>query len=419
MLHAVQREPLVYRSPGVGVRRVAQLRRSATAACVVYLLVALACTLAWGFLALAGFLAFFAYAGLPLVAHWQRVSDPGTQTSAGWLYHGTLTIGETDVVVEGTDGMLAVPRSEITDGWVEPFGQGGHRVVLRHRDGDLGVVEVESLAAGNAILEAVGFSADRHALRVRTSGNEGQTLREMALVGAAFFLSIPLLALGLAEDPGSLALAGAATAATLGVTALLARATIKPVVRVGIDGIAITRGRERTFVPVREVTSVNMTSTGIELWTSTGQRPHLLRCWGVQQAALFARIQEVVRGFGGAAASAAQLARLDRQGRDLAGWREALRRVASDDAGDYRRIGLAREDLARLLAQGDAPAERRIGAALALASSGDPAERERVRIAARACAEDELRVALERIAEDEADEATVDAALRARTIDPG
>ncbi len=411
----MRREPLVYRSPGVGVRRVAQMRRTAIALAAVYFGVTALATLAWGALALAGFIAFFAYMGLPLVAHWQRISDPGTQTSAGSLFAGTLTVDDDDVTVEGSDGVLSVPRSEISDGWVEPFGRGSQRVVLRHQNGDLGVVEVESLAAGNAILEAVGFSSDRHALRVRTAGNSSQTLREMAVVGAVFLLSVPLLALGLADEPGTLALAGAATAATVGIVALLARATVKPVVRVGLDGIAIARGRERTFVPVRDVVGVEMTKAGVEVWVTGAQPPLVLRCWGVQQAALHARILEVVRGFGGAAAPPAQLARLDRQGRDLAGWREALRRVVGDDAGDYRRSGLAREDLAKLLAQGDAPAERRIGAAMALASSGDAGERECVRIAARACASEELRAVLERIAEDEVDEASVEAALRVQS----
>lgn len=238
----------------------------------------------------------------------------------------------------------------------------------------------------------------------------------MGLLASLFVLCIPLVGLGIAHELDSLLGWGAATAAAGALVGLMARATVKPVVRVGLDGIEISRGRRKRFIAVKDVEQIHATSVGVELEVRRplpGPTERVrLRCWGVQQAALHARIHEVVRGFGTTAASTAQLARLDRQGRDLRGWTEALRRVASDDAGDYRRIGLAREDLARVLAQGDQPAERRIGAAIALASSGDTEERERVRIAAKACANEDLRAALNQIAESEADEAHVDAALR-------
>jgi hypothetical protein len=58
-----------------------------------------------------------------------------------------------------------------------------------------------------------------------------------------------------------------------------------------------------------------------------------------------------------------------------------------------------------------ASAERRIGAALALAATGDDAQRERVRIAASACASPRMRIALERIAGGDADDQAVDEAL--------
>lgn len=396
---------LEVRSPAVGVRRVAQLRRTAVALVALYAVLAAIGTAVGGLMVLAGFLAFFAYAGLPLLAHGRRVSEPSTQTSAGIFFDGTLTVDGDEVTVSAHDGVLSAPRAAFSDGWIEPSPAGVPRVVLRHESGDLGVIEVPSVAAGHELLARVGFSADRHALRVVTSGNARQTLREMAFVASVFFLAAPLFALGVADDPENVAsalvfltLAGA-TAAALGAS------TIKPVVRVGLDGIEIARGRRRSFLPLRVVRDVSMTLAGVELLVDGSARPIVLRCWGVQQAALFGRIQEVVRGFGGASASAAQLAQLDRRGRHLARWREDLRRLAAEDGGDYRRIGLAREDLARLLQQGDAPTERRIGAALALAASGDPGERERVRIAASASASEELRAVLAAIAEDEVEAA--------------
>jgi hypothetical protein len=60
---------------------------------------------------------------------------------------------------------------------------------------------------------------------------------------------------------------------------------------------------------------------------------------------------------------------------------------------------------------GDAPPGRRIGAALALGSSGHPEAREKIRAAAEACASQGVRVALERAAEDDLDDATLERAL--------
>ncbi len=396
------------------MRRVARLRRTAIIVGGLYALAAAILTAVGGIFVLCGFLFCFAFWGVPLFAHYQRVAEPSAQTSSGTLLDGTLMVDGDEILIDGYYDAVRAKRADIADGWIEPFGTGQQRVVLRFKNGDLGVVEVDGLQRGYAILSAIGLSADKHALRVRTSGNENQLLREMGFISSLFCLCIPLLGLGIADDPDTLLGLGAAMAAVAAVTGLFARSLVKPVARVGLDGVEITRGRRKRFIPVKDIAGVRPTVSGVELEvrrpTGPGERV-LLRCWGVQQAALLARIQEVVRGFGSTNASASQLAQLDRHGRDLPTWTEALRRVAADDAGDYRRVGLAREDLARLLAQGDQPPERRIAAAIALASSGDPEERERVRVAARACASEDLRAVLDKIAEDEADEALVDAAL--------
>jgi hypothetical protein len=59
----------------------------------------------------------------------------------------------------------------------------------------------------------------------------------------------------------------------------------------------------------------------------------------------------------------------------------------------------------------------RAAAAEALVATKDPSERARLRVAAAACADPRTRVALERLAEDEAETAPIDA--KARTIASG
>ena len=67
----------------------------------------------------------------------------------------------------------------------------------------------------------------------------------------------------------------------------------------------------------------------------------------------------------------------------------------------------------------DGSAERRIGAALALARSGDPEAPTRIRVAARASADPRLRIALESVAAGEVVAAAVEEALAEERVEKG
>lgn len=103
---------------------------------------------------------------------------------------------------------------------------------------------------------------------------------------------------------------------------------------------------------------------------------------------------------------------LDRAGRSIEEWRAALSTLA-DDAQAYRGLSLGREALERVLYDATAPAERRIGAALAL---GD---RERIRVAAQNTANEHLRIALEKASDGELEDAAVEDAIAAESPPSG
>jgi hypothetical protein len=106
---------------------------------------------------------------------------------------------------------------------------------------------------------------------------------------------------------------------------------------------------------------------------------------------------------------APELSALDRAGRPLSAWREALASLLEGTRA-YREEPIDRRTLVRVLADVDVPAERRIAAAIALApQGGDTAER--IREAAAASASEPLRVALERAADGTIDDETVDQAV--------
>ena len=88
-------------------------------------------------------------------------------------------------------------------------------------------------------------------------------------------------------------------------------------------------------------------------------------------------------------------------------WRVEVGALAGRD-GNFRTASLTTADLADVVEDVEAPAERRIAAAMAVADSGDSAAQQRMRIAIDTCANDELRVALERAAEAELEEDDLD-----------
>jgi len=94
-------------------------------------------------------------------------------------------------------------------------------------------------------------------------------------------------------------------------------------------------------------------------------------------------------------------------------WRAELVAL-TDEQGDaaYRGIHLPRTTLEDVLDDGSAPAERRIGAALALRAL-DPSYATRVRLAAGSSANEHLRIALEKVADDDVDVGIVEDASRA------
>lgn len=103
---------------------------------------------------------------------------------------------------------------------------------------------------------------------------------------------------------------------------------------------------------------------------------------------------------------------LARGDRPLAEWRASLAAL-TERGTDFRQPSYGAEDLARVLDDAAATPEVRVGAAVALRAS-DPEGTARIRIAASETADDELRAALEAIADDEPADAVMERAIRTR-----
>lgn len=104
---------------------------------------------------------------------------------------------------------------------------------------------------------------------------------------------------------------------------------------------------------------------------------------------------------------------LDRNGRSIRAWREQLARLAHDgEVATYRTGGLRARELAVVLLEPSAPAERRLGAALAMVDARIRDAAREIHAAAKDCRDARLRRALETLADGEVDEDAIDRASR-------
>ncbi|MGK4000239.1 hypothetical protein [Sorangium sp. So ce1024] len=303
-----------------------------------------------------------------------------------------------------------IPRAAMRSGLIVP--EPRSRVALELRGGRLLEVQVESEEEGARLLAAAGL--DPAARRVEISlGSAG---RELA-VGCAWLLVSMLcwrwvISRGdaLRGLPVDLASFAARWLALFLLPAWFVSRGARPTrVVVGSDGVLVERDLSRDWLPYTELNAIQTREDRLFLFRQGDERPVELRAGRGLAEALAQRIREAhERAAGGAAPRGAEA--LERRGRDLAAWREDLRKRLS--AGDYRATGLTPEDVRHTLDDASAPPDRRLGAALLLRVTGYPEAQSLIRVAAESTADDELRAALERAAEDELDEASLSRTAR-------
>jgi hypothetical protein len=174
-------------------------------------------------------------------------------------------------------------------------------------------------------------------------------------------------------------------------------------VSVGLDGVFVAGTSRARFFAYRDLDGVRASGCNIELLRKDEVvlRLQLHGEDAAKQRAILGRVEAAIAR--GSEASAEGHIVATASERDLA-------RLAHG-AGDYRAPALTREQLWRVVEGAEHDARGRTAAARALASSGDGAERARLRVAAEHCAEPDVRAELEALAEAEADEAE---ALRAK-----
>lgn len=196
---------------------------------------------------------------------------------------------------------------------------------------------------------------------------------------------------------------------------------------VGDDGVRLVRAPTTRFVRYADIVGVSgarlrighpqpgqpdlpsMFIPGVRL--ELAQRESVeIPLVGVPEATIATIVARVEAGIA-LARSAGARPTLDRAGRSVSAWRDALQKQVQ--SADFRSKSRTVEELDAVLADPTSRAEDRVGAALALRAAGAEGADERIRIAAAATANPRLRIALDATAEDALDDETLDAAARA------
>jgi len=174
-------------------------------------------------------------------------------------------------------------------------------------------------------------------------------------------------------------------------------------VGIGLDVVTIHRPIGGTLsIPVRRITEAATDAEGAHLTLEGGEHVSI-PCDKVTDAELVAeRVREAIEAVRAEAPPIAAL--LVREGRTVGDWLSSLRRLLTDDGVGKYRVGVDRPALLATLEDPAAPAEARVGAAIALGERLDDDGRAKLRVAIDTAADVPLRVALEAVEGGDEDE---------------
>ena len=305
----------------------------------------------------------------------------------------------------GAESVL-VRRERVATGFEEPATSS---VVIVLDDGREIALALPGDDEPEEVLEHLGVAVAQRSLSLPLRGTVGAGT--WAFIGMAIGLVAGVIVDG-AFDVGPLVPLAlvAACAGTLGVW--LGR----PSVTIGVDGIRIKGALGARFVPFCEVESVGWSVPpgqgrgGGVIRVVARNRTIELPLYGAPHArvqSLRHRIEQAAERHAGGRAR--KVLSLGRAGRTVEAWRTEVKRVASADAG-FRDAALGPADFERILADASAPADERIGAALALRVAAPEAAPSAIRVAMQTSADEALRGGLAATLDD--DDPALDEATR-------
>jgi hypothetical protein len=338
-----------------------------------------------------------------------------------------LEVDADRLCLDGPGGLRLLRRDAVENGWIEPS-PSGFAATIRFSSGAMLFVEQDTFARAAAVIEAVGLGPRRRVLRVRlgtqaaAAGNGpimhllAPWLVTMGCLSLASMFSVAVLSLS-----GWSLLGLILMCIPLGLGYRFAQYVTPARCDIGSDGIATSHLGERRFVPLASVTQVNRSRSGVVLSLRDGKDVLLPTASpngsgvGLRDAIVW-RI-EAEREQRARDEATDRYEALARANRPLKQWRADLVDRASQGASTYRQTDFDTEELVRVIENGGAPLDRRLGAAFLLGVRPvEAAVRTRVALAADAVANQHARVALSSALDRDPAEPAIEAALAADEV---
>jgi hypothetical protein len=356
---------------------------------------------------------------LPVALGWTVLASP-VAAFAAYLVEklhrhrrGAVIVDARAVAIAYEGGELRVPAARLLGAQLHARDRA---VDLHLAGGDVLHVRVPTLDDARSLARATGLDASRNALRVPLGAS---AFLDRPFSSHIFRLGFLLTFLMARVAPTRLSAAIVAIAVFATMLLALGRALLGATeLVIGADGVTVRGHLRARFIaydrlagldaPTPRVPGVGVLALRLVDGTTVSLTTRDLSADA--RVELLARYEEASRAWRPGGVDTIVENRLARRGRPVDEWRTSLRR-ALESAEGYRDEPLTREALLRVLASPAAPAERRIGAALALTPDRHAGTQESVLAAALACANPRLRIALEQAADGDLDEAALDEAI--------
>ncbi|MDC0739922.1 hypothetical protein [Polyangium mundeleinium] len=284
------------------------------------------------------------------------------------------------------------------------------RVELYLRRGVVLTAEVPDGIAAHRILDRLGIDVSRRRVAV-LSGSAYRPLATgcLSLPVVCFLLAIPL-GYFITEYPSAdWPVLVFAWAVMLTMFFIVRLARPREII-VGSDGLRIRRGGfDDRWIPHSRVCTVEEQPRSLFLVVGEAGRPgeRVEVATGDPSfiLALAGRLRLAIALGSNGADGPPVGAELDPAGKSFTEWKDKLQSLLLH-AG-YRKSAVTYEELVAVVDDPDLPPGQRLGAAMAIGIAKHPDGRERIRVAAEACADDAMKYALEEAAEGELDERTL------------
>ena len=313
---------------------------------------------------------------------------------------------------------LVARRDELEAGFVTP---GPEQTLVRLERRGLApsiALSVADIEEGRALLRALGLDAEHTAAELRAASQTFTwSMRKQFLIN-----SVPVLFVLVAQDLIAPTV-WLRTLTTFAVVALILAVVFSPTrVRIGVDGVATRWLGMKRFIPFSKVRDVRRyeqrvgtkTHVGVMLVLDDGEEikiPAGQTGWlRVEPAEIEERIREALE-LHRKSASVVDPRLLARGERSVGAWVASLRALGVGANADMRTPPIPADQLLRIAE--DATASPLVRAGAAVAARVSPGARDRLRVAAETTASPALRIALERVASEDANDEALGEALGA------